>query len=200
MVEDRQDPTSLWILRALDRTRSNIKPLSTASLFLREGQRRQLSQYFPMHSSTTMYEIPRSQGSSLKMPVLGADHPHQGHPPSQTVAGELLRPSRQPGCGNQAPSPSQGPRRENSWATNFCFPHHLAPHTSTRPWPAQASIKRKQTALALGEMEGKSSQAIASSPGFTIRFLNREGKTLLSSSLPDPLEFQKQIRAGGRNY
>ena len=71
------------------------------------------------------------------------------------------------------------------------FPHHLAPRASTRPWPAQASIKRKQTALALGEMEGKSSQAIASSPGFMIRFLNREGKTMLSSSLPDPLEFQK---------
>lgn len=134
------------------------------------------------------------------MPVLGTDHPHQAHPLSQTVAGELLQPPGQPdSCGNQAPSPSQGPRRENSWATNFCFPHHLAPRASTRPWPAQASIKKKQTALALGEMEGKSSQAVASSPGFMIRFLNREGKTLLSSSLPDPLDFQKQIRGGGRN-
>lgn len=153
-----------------------------------------------MHSSTTMYEIPRSQGSSLKMPVLGADHPHQGHPPSQTVAGELLRPSRQPGCGNQAPSPSQGPRRENSWATNFCFPHHLAPHTSTRPWPAQASIKRNRQPWRWGKWRASPPQAIASSPGFTIRFLNRRGNTVKLLPLPDPLEFQKQTEAGGRNY
>lgn len=51
----------------------------------------------------------------------------------------------------------------------------------------------------LGEMEGKCSLADASSSGFLIRFLNREGKTLLSSSLPDPLDFQTQARGVGPN-
>lgn len=158
-----------------------------------------------MHSSTTMYKIPRSHGSSLKMPVLGADHPHQAHPPSQTVAGELLRPpGKTDGCDPELWQPGSKsltrPQEREQLGHKLLLSPPLSTTRKHQAMACSGKYKKIQTAWALGEMEGKSSQAAASSPGFMIRFLNREGNTLLSSSLPDPLDFQKQIRGRGRNY
>lgn len=143
-----------------DEKKHTTEFLSTTSLLLKEGQRRQLSLHCTMENPT-IYQFPDPTGSSLKMSVLASkEHPHPAEPSlfprrrlesssGRGLLGSLIAVTQS--TGSQAPSPSQGPMTESCWATNFCFSPtpHLAPCTGTKPLPVK-QILNKNSSLGVG--------------------------------------------------